>query len=62
MLPIARAIKIKRMCRHDVSAFNWISSNKDKENPHTTSNNVGHSDTVTASPSMEKAFDDLKQQ
>ena len=60
LFPIAcTIIKIKRMCGHDVSAFEWISSNKDKRNPPTTSNNVGHPYTATASPSMEKAFDNL---
>ena len=60
LFPIAPAIiKIKRMCGHDMSAFKWISSNKDNGNPPTTSSDVRHPDTVTASPSMEKAFEDL---
>ena len=60
MFPIARAIiKIKRMCRHDASAFDRIRSNKDKKTPHAASNNVRHLNTVTISPSIEKAFNDL---
>ena len=60
LFPIARAIvKIKRICGHDVSAFEWIGSKKVKDNNPKISNKDEHSDTPTASPSMEKALDYL---
>ena len=60
LFPIARAIvKIKRMCGHDVSAFEWIGSKKVKDNNPKVSNEDEHSDTPTASPLMEKALDYL---
>ena len=60
LFPIARAIvKIKRMCGHDVSAFEWIGSKKVKDNRPKSSNKDEHPETPTASPSMEKALEDL---
>ena len=47
------------MCGHDVSAFEWIGSKKVKDNNPKVSNEDEHSDTPTASPSMEKALDYL---
>ena len=55
LFPLARAIiKIKRMCGHDMSNFTDESKDKDsddsKDNKH---------DGPTATPSMEKAYEDL---
>ena len=55
LFPLARAIiKIKRMCGHDMSNFSEESKDKDsddsKDNKH---------DGPTATPSMEKAYEDL---
>ena len=56
LFPIARAIvKIKRMCGHDVSAF----SKKGKDNRPKSSSKDEHPKTLMASPSMEKALEDL---
>ena len=60
LFPIARAIvKIKRICGHDVSAFEWIGSKKVKDNGPKNSNKDEYSETPTASPSMEKTLEDL---
>ena len=58
--PIACTIvKIKRMCGHDVSTFQWIGSKKVKDNNPRVSNEGEHSDIPMASPSMEKTLEDL---
>ena len=60
LFPIACVIlKIIRMCGHDVSAFEWIGSKKVKDNHPKGSNKDEHSETPTASPSMEKTLKDL---
>ena len=55
IFPIARAIiKIKRMCGHDMS--NFFKESKDND-PASSKDNKHYG--PTASPSMEKAFEDL---
>ena len=55
LFPLARAIiKIKRMCGHDMTNFADESKDKDSED----SKDVEH-DRPTATPSMEKAYEDL---
>ena len=60
LFSIARAIvKIKRMCGNIVRALEWINSKKVKDNNPKVSNEDERSDTPTASPLMEKAFENL---
>ena len=55
LFPLVRAIiKIKRMCRHDMSNF----SEESKDNDSDDSKDDKH-DGLTATPSMEKAYEDL---
>ena len=55
LFPLARAIiKIKRMCGHDMT--NFADKSKDKDSDE--SKDVKH-DVPTATPSMEKAYEDL---
>ena len=55
LFPLVRAIiKIKRMCGHDMSNF----SEESKDNDPDSSKDNKH-DGPTATPSMEKAFEDL---
>ena len=56
IFPLAQAIiKIKRMCGHNMSNF----SEKGKDKGSDSSNEDKHNENPTASPSMEKVFEDL---
>ena len=55
LFPLARAIiKIKRMCGHDMSNFSEESKDDDSDDPKDNKH-----DGPTATPSMEKAYEDL---